>query len=217
MERKKITKILIFLPLILTIVGLIMLPNEVAIRYSNAGIQYGSKWFLIVLPIFNLWIGGFMLLIGKASEKTEQQDVVRKITYIPLGIFNIITILALLGAAFIREGKISVQSLDIIVGSFVGIVAIIFAVYASFTAREKGPIISNPYIWLSKEERDKFDKKAEYRQLTVVFASLALSFIMLAIYIIMGWKWSFALMWVIIVFVIIYAFTSSVKDVIKKK
>lgn len=216
MKQKKIMYILIFLPLVLTMVSMIVLPNEVAIRYSNSGIQYGSKWSLIILPLFSLWIGGFMLLIGKASENTEQEAVVRKITYVPLGIFNIVTILALLGAAFIREGKTSVHLLDVIAGCFLGIIAIMFAIYASFTAREKGPIISNPYLWLSKEERDKIDKKVEYRQLTVVFSSLALSFAMLAIYIVTDYTWTFVIMWVSIAFVIIYAVVSSIKEVIKK-
>lgn len=217
MKSKKLIYFLIILPLILTSIAMIALPNEVVIRYSSKGVQYGSKFSLIIFPFFSIWIGGFMLLVGKAVEKTEQENVVKNITYIPLIIFNLVTIAALLGAGIIKEGKTNLQMLDIIVGGSVEIVAILFAVYASFTARQKGPIISNSYLWLSKEEREKTDKKPEYRQLTIVCGGLAVSFTMLAIYIIASWKWAYVMMWIIMALVVVYAIASSVKDVLKNK
>lgn len=216
MKKNKIMYGLIFFPLILTGIALLFLPDQVAIRYSSRGIQYGSKFALIIIPILGIWIGGFLVLIGKAMVGTPQEEIVRKITYVPLVIFNLVTIGALIGAFVIEEGKTNLKIMDIVLGSILGIAAVCMASYASFTARQKGPIISNTYLWMSESERANIDKKAEYRQLTVVFASLALMFAMLSIYIITSWKWAFAMMWILTVFVIVYAFVSSVRDQIKK-
>lgn len=216
MRNRKMIYGFMLLPLILTGTALLFLPDQVAIHYSSSGVQYGSKFSLIIIPILGIWIGTFLLLVGKTVANTPQEETVRKITYIPLVIFNFVTIVALAGAFFIKAENANVEIIDIVAGSIIGIVAILLAVYAFFTSREKGPIISNPYVWLSEEERAKVDKKAEYRQLTVVFGCLALAFALLAIYMIFSWKWAFIMMWIVFAVVVVYAIVSSVRDMIRK-
>ena len=51
---------------------------------------------------------------------------------------------------------------------FFGGAALIFLIYAIFTAMGKGPILCPPYFGATKEQKAKMDKKKEYRKLTVL-------------------------------------------------
>ena len=53
---------------------------------------------------------------------------------------------------------------DIILAVFTGIISIGLFIYVSFTVRCKGPILSNTYLFASKEERNKMDIKEEYHK-----------------------------------------------------
>lgn len=75
------------------------------------------------------------------------------------------------------------ENWQIVTGSVFGVIAILLGVYVSFTVRQKGPILSNTYIWLSKEERKNVDKKAEYHLVSVVFGLLCLTALCEMIYI----------------------------------
>ncbi len=44
---------------------------------------------------------------------------------------------------------------------------------------EKGFLINNAYIWASKAEREKMDKKPHYRQTAIVFCLLCTVFLVL--------------------------------------
>lgn len=104
----------------------------------------------------------------------------------------------------------------IVTGCFTGIIAILLGIYVSFTARNRGPIFSNTYIWLTKEERNKADKNAEYRLVTNVFGCLSAIFGLLTVNILTSWAWSYILMWILIGFVIIYAIVDSIKTYFNK-
>ena len=107
--------------------------------------------------------------------------------------------------------------LQIVIGSLVGILAILLGIYVSFTARKKGPIFSNTYIFASKEERKRIDVAAEYKLVTIIFGCLAAVFAFLALYIFTEWKCFYILMWIFIIFVVIYAIIDAVKSENKKK
>ena len=64
-------------------------------------------------------------------------------------------------------------------GCFTAAVALAAGIYASFTARGKGPVLSNSY-WFSVLKRENANKKAEYRLVTVVFSCLSAIFLLLA-------------------------------------
>ncbi|MCL2079319.1 MAG: hypothetical protein FWH17_05670 [Oscillospiraceae bacterium] len=104
------------------------------------------------------------------------------------------------------------------------VLCIIFAViaaalggYTAFTARCKGPILSNPWIWMGKEEKirelAKVDIKAEYRQLTIVFGGLALAFGYLSAFCIFSYRLPLYPMWILCGLIVIYAIVSSLKFV----
>ena len=72
------------------------------------------------------------------------------------------------------------------------IVAIIAFVLAAITAfisvrqfKEKGFLFNNAYIWASKTERERMDKRPYYRQSAIVFCLLSAVFLVIGISIIL--------------------------------
>lgn len=106
---------------------------------------------------------------------------------------------------------------QIIAGSIVGFIALLLWIYVTFAARYKGPILSNTYIFASKEEREKIDVKAEYKLITMIFTGLAIGFSSLALYILTKVKWLYVVMWVFMIFTAIYAIVDTIKSETKKK
>ncbi|MDR2599969.1 MAG: DUF3784 domain-containing protein [Oscillospiraceae bacterium] len=109
----------------------------------------------------------------------------------------------------------------IICGSILSVFAIVLGIYVSFTIRCKGPLLSNPWIWMSKEERErelaKVDIKAEYRQLTIALGGLTLVFLYFAIFCFSTFRMPLWPMWIIVVFVVLYAIVSSIKFAMRDK
>lgn len=104
------------------------------------------------------------------------------------------------------------ETWQIILGSIISLIAILLGIYVSFTARKKGPIFSNTYLWFSEEERKNVDRNSEYRLVTVVCSALAIAFALLAINIFTRLLVPFILMWVTFAFVIVYAVVDSIKS-----
>lgn len=104
---------------------------------------------------------------------------------------------------------------EIIAGSIMILIALSLGVYASFTARKKGPILSNRYLWASKEERAKLDKEAEYKLLTIIFAGLSVIFVLAAMSIFTQWQGASILMCAGCIGLTIYAIVDTVKRGIK--
>ncbi len=65
---------------------------------------------------------------------------------------------------------------------FFGVAALIFLIYAAFTARGKGPILCPPYLGATKEQKEKMDKKKEYRKITVLNLIIAAILAAMGIY-----------------------------------
>ena len=99
-------------------------------------------------------------------------------------------------------------------GCFTAAVALAAGIYASFTARGKGPVLSNSY-WFSVLKRENANKKAEYRLVTVVFSCLSAIFLLLTVEIFTQWPWTAALRWALIAFVLIYALADAFRTVLK--
>lgn len=101
---------------------------------------------------------------------------------------------------------------DVIFAVVTGIISVILFIYVSFTIRCKGPILSNTYLFASKEERSKIDKKAEYHMVSVVFGILATTFAFLTVYTITSWNACLYIVFALIICVIIYAVKESIKS-----
>lgn len=81
--------------------------------------------------------------------------------------------------------------------------------------KEKGFLFNNAYIWASKQEREKMDKKPHYRQSAIVFALLSSIFVCGAIECIIKTGWLCWIAGVLCVVVLIYAIASSVRSATK--
>lgn len=71
----------------------------------------------------------------------------------------------------------------------VGIIAFVIAGLCAFISvrhfMEKGYLLNNAYIWASKEEREKLDKKPYYRQSAIVFGLICFGFIVIGLSVIL--------------------------------
>lgn len=101
---------------------------------------------------------------------------------------------------------------DRIIGAvFFGVLALLLAVYVSFTVRGKGPILSNGWIFLTAEQKKREDKRPHYRLVSVVFGCLAGTFALGAVNILTDWVWAAILSGVLILFALVYAIADAVR------
>lgn len=72
-----------------------------------------------------------------------------------------------------------------------GILAFFSLIISILSFMEKGFLFHNAYIWASKQERDRMDKKPYYRQSAIVFALGAAVFLCMAVEFVLmtGWLW----------------------------
>ena len=75
---------------------------------------------------------------------------------------------------------------------------------------EKGFLFNNAYIYASKQEREKMNKKTHYRQSAIVFLLLGLIFLLNAIATLLKANWIFYIVVAAIIITIIYAIVSSI-------
>lgn len=75
------------------------------------------------------------------------------------------------------------STITIIAGIITGTLAALCFIYVSFTAQQKGPILTNEYLFGTEQERKKIDKRASYHLLTGVFGCLGGMFTGAAIFI----------------------------------
>ena len=90
--------ILMFLPLVVAIVFLSILPDQIPAHYDMAGevTRYGSKYESLLFPVMTLCLGYFLLFMGKISSKKEgnnnnnNEKVVMKTGLVSLTMFNVL-------------------------------------------------------------------------------------------------------------------------------
>lgn len=76
--------------------------------------------------------------------------------------------------------------------------------------REKGFLFNNAYIYASKQERERMNKRPYYHQSAVIFSLLGLSFVSSGAELLFGLDWLFWLTAVILAATIVYAIVSTV-------
>ena len=96
----------------------------------------------------------------------------------------------------------------------VAVIAFVLAVTAAFISvrqfMEKGFLFNNAYIWASKKERERPDKKPYYRQSAIVFCLLSAVFLVVGISIVLKNNKIQLLEIPLIGVVLVYAIISSV-------
>jgi len=103
-----------------------------------------------------------------------------------------------------------------LIGIISGIVlSVVCAIISFFQFQEKGFLFNNAYIYASKQEREKMDKKPHYRQSGMVFALLSVIFLGIVFECIFETGWLWWLEGILCIAVISYAIISSVKIIRK--
>lgn len=82
---------------------------------------------------------------------------------------------------------------------------------------EKGFLFNNAYIYASKQEREKMNKKPYYRQSAIVFMLLGLIFLLNAIAVLLELNWLFYIVAAVLIVTLVYAVVSSIINEKNKK
>ena len=75
---------------------------------------------------------------------------------------------------------------------------------------EKGFLFNNAYIYASKQEREKMNKKPHYRQSAIVFLLLGLSFLLNALSVLLKVNWFFYIGIAVVILTLVYSIVSSI-------
>lgn len=98
-----------------------------------------------------------------------------------------------------------------IVGAIIlAVMAMVCLVISYFQFNEKGFLLNNAYIFVSKQEREAMGKKPHYRQSGVVFLFTGIIFLMVSVDMILQTGWLFYCTMMMAVVAIVYAIISSI-------
>lgn len=95
MKYQKLFYILMFSPLVVSVIALCFLPDFIPAHYNlkNTVDRWGSKYEIILFPIVTILFGQFLLLMGKIAKKQENnnEQIYLIIGICSLLIFNMIS------------------------------------------------------------------------------------------------------------------------------
>ncbi|MCK9198888.1 MAG: DUF3784 domain-containing protein [Bacilli bacterium] len=95
------------------------------------------------------------------------------------------------------------------------VIAILCFVVVYFAIKNKGPIISNQYLFSTKEEREKLKTKQEYRNSSIIFLFLGVMFLLEAISVYYEISWLSFVVVILSVILIVFVIFISVKSIRK--
>ena len=99
---------------------------------------------------------------------------------------------------------------EIVPASILFAVSIFLFFMSGRSFMEKGFLFNNAYIYASKQEREKMNKKPHYRQSAIVFLLLGLIFLLNTIAVLLKVNWIFYIVVVVVIITLIYAIVSSI-------
>lgn len=75
MKYQKLFYILMFSPLVVSVIALCFLPDFIPAHYNlkNTVDRWGSKYELLIFPMITILFGQFLLLLGKMAKKQKTQ------------------------------------------------------------------------------------------------------------------------------------------------
>ena len=133
MKNKKLFYILMFLPLVSSIVALLFLPDLIPAHYNieNKVDRWGSKYEILIFPVVTILFGQFLLLMGRIAKKQEVQGNNNEKNGLIIGIcslliFNIISGV-MIYSSLSKAEKLSFTTFEFeqILFFFVGIIFIV--------------------------------------------------------------------------------------------
>ena len=99
---------------------------------------------------------------------------------------------------------------EIIIASILFAVSVFLFFMSVRSFMEKGFLFNNAYIYASKQEREKMNKKPHYRQSAIVFLLLGLIFLLNALAVLLKVNWIFYIGVAVVAITLIYAIVSSI-------
>ena len=99
---------------------------------------------------------------------------------------------------------------EIIIASILFAVAVFLFFMSVRSFMEKGFLFNNAYIYASKQEREKMNKKPYYRQSAIVFLLFGIVFLLLALAVLLEAYWLFFVSVAVVIITLIYAIVSSI-------
>ena len=99
---------------------------------------------------------------------------------------------------------------EIIIASILFAVSVFLFFMSVRSFMEKGFLFNNAYIYASKQEREKMNKKPYYRQSAIVFLLFGIVFLLLALAVLLEAYWISFVGVAVIIITLIYAIVSSI-------
>ena len=99
---------------------------------------------------------------------------------------------------------------EIIIASILFAVSVFLFFMSVRSFMEKGVLFNNAYIYASKQEREKMNKKPHYRQSAIVFLLLGIVFLLLALAVLLEAYWISFVGVAVVIITLIYAIVSSI-------
>ena len=110
-----------------------------------------------------------------------------------------------------RKNQGCEETMENIIGAvFMAVIAIASFVVSIFQFNQKGFLFNNAYIYASKAEREKMNKKPHYIQSGVLFVMIGIIFTINAVEMLLQTDWLFYLVIVTAVIALVYAVASSI-------
>lgn len=106
----------------------------------------------------------------------------------------------------------AVGTAQAVIAIVTGVLAALCFVIAGFQYRQKGPIFTNAYLLASPAEREKLDKKAEYRLACIVFVVMGVALALLTLQVLAGLGWLLAVVLLLMGLLIAYVIVQEVKS-----
>ncbi len=99
---------------------------------------------------------------------------------------------------------------EIIIASILFAVSVFLFFMSVRSFMEKGFLFNNAYIYASKQEREKMNKKPYYRQSAIVFLLFGIVFLLLALGVLLEAYWISFVGVAVVIITLIYAIVSSI-------
>ena len=99
---------------------------------------------------------------------------------------------------------------EIIIASILFAVSVFLFFMSVRSFMEKGFLFNNAYIYASKQEREKMNKKPYYRQSAIVFLLFGIVFLLLALAVLLEAYWIYFVGVAVVIITLIYAIVSSI-------
>lgn len=103
------------------------------------------------------------------------------------------------------------KTIEIIALAILLFISLLSFTLSYFQYKEKGFLLNNAYLYASKEECRKMDKKPHYRQSAIAFLGIGFLFLLLALEVVLKSGWMYYSAMAMMVILLIYAIVSSIQ------